>query len=217
MLGSQTGPALPREEPRGLPGIRGISSPLDDGSRPDRTETRSPGAQSVPGARPFPTEIAPAPTARSVGVEPVLKVRTTARVLRIDLRDGPVVGVEHPDASFPDGDARGRSFRGGMVPRSSPVLGSGLTPALPPATATASLLPSRTSRTDDRTAAAARRRAPTRTSSPAWRRAGLGPQDGHPRRRREFRSCSRIWRSSRCSSRSAPVRVPPRAPGGPSW
>ena len=64
--------------------------------------------RAVPSSRkPFPIQSVPAPTAMSVGVEPVLKVRTEGALVRIDPGDGPVLGVEHPDASRSRGDAHG--------------------------------------------------------------------------------------------------------------
>ena len=177
---------------------RGIVSSTTADSGPNR-DTLS-GSAVLAWRTPFPIQIAPAPAARSVGVEPVLNVRTTARSFGSICET--VLSSASSTQTLPSPTAMlvGAVPRG-MVARSSPVLGSS-TPALPPAIvcslpSTVSLPPSRTSRTATAPTAAARRRAPARTSSRARRRAGLGP--GLRAGAASSGSCSRIWRSSRCS------------------
>ena len=68
---------------------------------------------------PFPTQTAPSPTAMSVGT-PTGPERPHSLRLGVDPRDRPVVRVQHPDGSLPDGNrARGRAgrcVRDGAVP-----------------------------------------------------------------------------------------------------
>ncbi len=165
---------------------RGIvsSTTADSGANRDTLS----GSAVLPWRTPFPIQIAPAPTARSVGVEPVPNVRTTARSFGSICET--VLSSASSTQTLPSPTAMlvGAVPRG-MVARSSPVLGSS-TPALPPAIVSSlpcDCLAASIADQQDGDCTNGRREQEGAGEDEQSRAAPGGPRPQPPRRRRELR------------------------------